>query len=335
MNAFQLPFKRAALRNAASFHKVSSSLLLKPYTHQVSSSSRTSTNFFTALFSSGTDEDNLINCPVNFTHVEKFDYTSTRYIDKSDEESFYNDAERDANRIQYPKGTPKGFYIVKEYTVPSQGFQTLVTNTDGNVGSGITQQEVDRLDIHGGNITLPLALILLDNEEYPSLSRARKSCRKGYIVIHRGPLKFNEASGAYDFDPEKSRRGRAGDRVFPDDVIGKQVRMHGGFYPGFQSAKPPFDLPVVYEDDHFAIVNKPAGVVVYSPRKQGHGMMTVRAALPFVLRPPKRGTLAIIRRPVSVHRLDKPTSGLLLIAKTKPAMVSLSRQFAERRVKKT
>ena len=111
--------------------------------------------------------------------------------------------------------------------------------------------------------------------------------------------------------------------------------MHGGYYPGFETTKPPFELPVVYEDDHFAIVNKPAGVVCYSQRKQSHGMMTVRAALPFALKPPKRGTLAIIRRPASVHRLDKPTSGLLLVAKTKPAMVDLAGQFVERRIKKT
>ena len=63
--------------------------------------------------------------------------------------------------------------------------------------------------------------------------------------------------------------------------------------------------------------------------------MTVRAALPYALKPPKRGTLAIIRRPVSVHRLDKPTSGILLVAKTKPAMVDLTKQFVERRIKKT
>ena len=119
------------------------------------------------------------------------------------------------------------------------------------------------------------------------------------------------------------------------DVLGIQCRMHGGFYPGFQTTKPPFELPVVYEDDHFAIVNKPAGVVCYSQRKQSHGIMTVRAALPFALAPPKRGTMAIIRRPASVHRLDKPTSGLLLVAKTKPAMTNLTRQFAERRIKKT
>lgn len=37
------------------------------------------------------------------------------------------------------------------------------------------------------------------------------------------------------------------------DIIGKQVRMHGGFYPGMNNEKPPFELPVVYEDDHFAV----------------------------------------------------------------------------------
>jgi len=111
--------------------------------------------------------------------------------------------------------------------------------------------------------------------------------------------------------------------------------MHGGFYPGFKAAKPSFDLPVVYEDDHFAIVNKPAGVVCYTQKNQGAGQLSVRQALPFVLKPPKRGTMAIIRRPISVHRLDKPTSGLLLVAKTKPAMVDMTRQFVERRVKKT
>lgn len=119
------------------------------------------------------------------------------------------------------------------------------------------------------------------------------------------------------------------------DVIGIQCRMHGGFYPGFDTTKPPFDLPVLYEDSHFAIVNKPAGIVCYSQRDDNHGVMTVRHALPFVLKPPKRGTSDIYLRPVSVHRLDKPTSGLLIIAKTKPAMVDLSRQFVERKVKKT
>ena len=34
--------------------------------------------------------------------------------------------------------------------------------------------------------------------------------------------------------------------------------MHGGFYPGMNNAKPPFELPVIYEDDHFAVGECPS-----------------------------------------------------------------------------
>jgi 23S rRNA-/tRNA-specific pseudouridylate synthase len=131
------------------------------------------------------------------------------------------------------------------------------------------------------------------------------------------------------------RIGRVGDRVFPGDILCKQVRVGDGYSPILFYKKPPFDLPVIIEDDHFALVNKPAGVVVYGHHKGGHGIMTVRAALPFCLQPPSAGTFAIMRRPASVHRLDRATSGILCIAKTKPAMVHLSRQFHNRIIQKT
>lgn len=63
--------------------------------------------------------------------------------------------------------------------------------------------------------------------------------------------------------------------------------------------------------------------------------MTMRAAIPFAVAPSKAGTYSTLRRPQPVHRLDKPTSGLLIIAKTKPAMVNLSGQFRDRKIKKT
>jgi len=286
--------------------------------------------------------------------------------DEDNDEVFFREAERDANRMNYPKGKPNGFYVTKQYHIPIDGFENLVTvtastttattalndadtdtddanNSNNAEGShrilGITQEEVNRLDINKKNITLSVALMLLDKEAYPSLSRARKSCRKGYILINRGPLIMNDDTGEKEFDQKSCIRGRVIDRVYPGDVIGIQCRMHGGFYPGFDTNKPPFELPVVYEDDHFAIVNKPAGIVCYSTRndkgESSHGTMTVRNALPFALTPPKRGTLSIIRRPVGVHRLDKPTSGLLLVAKTKSSMVDLSNQFVDRRIKKT
>ena len=131
---------------------------------------------------------------------------------------------------------------------------------------------------------------------------------------------------------EKSITARAGDRVSSFDVISKQIRMMELFYP--KDKESPFELPVVYEDDHIAIVNKPAGVPVFSHRKGGHGSMTVRSALPYVLTKPRRGTLKGLRRAHPVHRIDLPTSGILICAKTKPALVTLNEMFVMREIKK-
>ncbi len=98
-------------------------------------------------------------------------------------ERFFAEAERDANRRNFPKGKPEGYYVTDHYVVPESGFENLVSATTSSKSNsnqsngGITQKEVDRLGISGTNITLPIALMLLDEEAFPSLSRARKSCR--------------------------------------------------------------------------------------------------------------------------------------------------------------
>jgi 23S rRNA-/tRNA-specific pseudouridylate synthase len=61
----------------------------------------------------------------------------------------------------------------------------------------------------------------------------------------------------------------------------------------------------------------------------------VQACLAWHVAPPRPGTPSVLRRPNPVHRIDRGTSGLLLCAKTKPAMMELSRMFKERRVQKT
>lgn len=225
-------------------------------------------------------------------------------------------------------GSTEGFYVVKKYKTPETAF-------DLDRIESLVEDDLQRLELTPQNISVPIALMVLDPTEFPSRSRARKACRKANIMIHRGPLAVDQDTGEEIFDPNKCERARVGDRVFPGDVIAKQVRMGQGDFPILNHKKPPFELPVVYEDDHFAIVNKPAGVVVYAHKQGGHGIMTVRAALPFAVKPSKVGTYSTLRRPQPVHRLDKPTSGLLIIAKTKPAMVNLSHQFRDRKVKKT
>ena len=259
----------------------------------------------------------------NTSFLRSFDSTSTHDLVRPEEE----DLLYDDKLSNLPVGVPDSFRIVKQYPMGSTfSWESL----------DLDPADVDRLNLNPHNISLPVALMLQDPDEFPSLSRARKACRKGNILIHRGPLEVDPDTGESSvFDAEKCSKGRVGDRVFFGDVLGKQVRMGSGYFPVLSYKKPPFDLPVVYEDDHFAMVNKPSGVVVYSQKNGGHGTMTVRACLPFVLEPPKRGTYSVMRRPASVHRLDKPTSGILCIAKTKPAMINLSRAFHDRVIKKT
>jgi 23S rRNA pseudouridine1911/1915/1917 synthase len=93
-------------------------------------------------------------------------------------------------------------------------------------------------------------------------------------------------------------------------------------------------LVVAYEDGDMLIVDKPAGLVVHP--SAGHGSGTLVNAL--LGRSRDRGeplgSIAGVGRPGIVHRLDKETSGLIVVAKTDAAQASLMRQFGERSVEK-
>ncbi len=87
------------------------------------------------------------------------------------------------------------------------------------------------------------------------------------------------------------------------------------------------DLEIVYEDDYMAVINKPAGIEV-----NGNKFKTIENAL--------QGNVKVseeydaLKWPRPVHRIDCPTSGLLVIAKTHRAQVSLGHQFENREIKK-
>ena len=97
--------------------------------------------------------------------------------------------------------------------------------------------------------------------------------------------------------------------------------------------EPDIVLDVVYEDDDLLIVDKPAGLVVHpSP---GHDTGTLVHALLGREGGAEYGGIAGVQRPGIVHRLDRNTSGLLMVAKTDRAQTSLMAQLKARRVKKT
>ena len=89
------------------------------------------------------------------------------------------------------------------------------------------------------------------------------------------------------------------------------------------------ELPVLYEDDDVMVVNKPSGLLTHAK-----GGLSTEPTVAEIIRP-KTLFASDTDRPGIVHRLDRDTSGVLIIAKTANAATHLQRQFAQRTAKKT
>ncbi|HKG47378.1 MAG TPA: RluA family pseudouridine synthase [Pyrinomonadaceae bacterium] len=90
-------------------------------------------------------------------------------------------------------------------------------------------------------------------------------------------------------------------------------------------------IDIVYEDDTLVVVNKPAGLVVHPASGTPSG--TLANALAYHFQKLPDGETSV--RPGIVHRLDRDTSGLLVVAKTEAALENLSDQFRDRSVYKS
>jgi len=86
-------------------------------------------------------------------------------------------------------------------------------------------------------------------------------------------------------------------------------------------------LEVIFEDDHLAVINKPAGVLV-----SGNAFKTIANALSQNL---KKSTAADAVDPKPIHRLDFPTTGILLIGKTAASITALNTLFENKKISKT
>jgi 23S rRNA pseudouridine1911/1915/1917 synthase len=92
-------------------------------------------------------------------------------------------------------------------------------------------------------------------------------------------------------------------------------------------------LEVVYEDDDVLVIDKPAGLVTHPSPGHASGTL-VNALLGLDAGRGQLGTIAGVSRPGIVHRLDRDTSGLLMVARSDAAQASLQAQLKARRVKK-
>jgi 23S rRNA pseudouridine1911/1915/1917 synthase len=141
-----------------------------------------------------------------------------------------------------------------------------------------------------------------------SRSYVQKLITEGHVTAAGSPVKANEP-------------------IFAGEVVELEVPEP----KPLELTPEPIPLSVVYEDADLLIVDKAAGLVVHpSP---GHSGGTLVNAL--LARDTEYGGIAGVQRPGIVHRLDRDTSGLLMIAKDDRAQASLMAQLKARGVKKT
>jgi len=112
--------------------------------------------------------------------------------------------------------------------------------------------------------------------------------------------------------------------------IGETISVILPELPAAGPAPESIPLDVLYEDESLAVINKPPGMVVH-PGK-GHWSGTLTAALQFHFE--QLSSAGGATRPGIVHRLDRDTSGVILVAKDDHAHFALAQQFADRTVHK-
>lgn len=138
-----------------------------------------------------------------------------------------------------------------------------------------------------------------------SRSQAKKLIKEGYILINNHPV-----------DP--AYKVHKSDKISVELPVSKEV-----------SLKPEdIKLDILFEDDDLLVINKPAGIVVHPTLDHPTG--TIVNALLYHL--PNLADESL--RPGIVHRLDKNTSGLLVIAKNEKSLENLKKQFKARTVSK-
>ncbi|MBA4154794.1 RluA family pseudouridine synthase [Flavobacterium sp.] len=161
--------------------------------------------------------------------------------------------------------------------------------------------EHHRFDVPKGQSMLRIDKYLMQVVENATRNKIQQAATAGNILVNEQPVKSNY-------------------KVKPFDVI--RVLMP---HPPFEYLLEPENIPinVIYEDDQLLVVNKEAGMVVHPGHGNYSGTLVNALAYHFENLPMNSS-----ERPGLVHRIDKNTSGLLVIAKTDLAMAYLTKQFA-------
>jgi 23S rRNA pseudouridine1911/1915/1917 synthase len=157
-----------------------------------------------------------------------------------------------------------------------------------------------RFDVPKGQLLLRIDKFLMNLIPNATRNKIQNAATSGDIYVNDVPVKSNY-------------------KVKPFDVV-RILLSH----PPFENRVDPEDIPldIVYEDAALLLINKPAGLVVHPGHGNYTGTLVNALAFHFENLPMNSS-----ERPGLVHRIDKDTTGLLVIAKTEAAMTHLAKQF--------
>lgn len=163
--------------------------------------------------------------------------------------------------------------------------------------------EHHRFEASKGQAPLRVDKFLMNLVENATRNKIQQAAANGNIFVNNIPVKSNY-------------------KVKANDVV--RVLLE---HPPFENIIIPENIPldIVYEDDQLLVINKPAGLVVHPGHGNYTGTLVNALAYHFENLPMNSS-----ERPGLVHRIDKDTSGLLVVAKTDHAMAFLAKQFEEK-----
>ena len=170
--------------------------------------------------------------------------------------------------------------------------------------------EHHRIVVDAGQELLRIDKFLMDRLPNVTRSKVQSGIKDGFVKVNEQSVKPNY-------------------KVHPGDNISVVLPE-----PPRDEEVVPENIPlnIVMEDEHILIVNKPAGMVVHPAYQNWSGTLVNALAYHFQNLPEMKGNDG---RPGLVHRIDKDTSGLLVIAKTEIAMNSLAKQFFDHSIERT
>lgn len=160
-----------------------------------------------------------------------------------------------------------------------------------------------RFDISDGQEPMRVDKYLATHMEYTSRHRIQLAIKSEYIRVNDKVAKANHIIRPGDVVTFVMPYERRGLEILPEDI----------------------PLDIVYEDDDVLVLNKPAGMVVHPGH--GHFSGTLVNALAHHLGISQGPDAEDERMGVLVHRIDKDTSGLLVVSKTDEAQINLAKQF--------